>query len=41
MTKFLRVPTKICGEGSEFLAPMAAWAPQIGGYGVQLIRLCM
>jgi len=30
MTKFVRVPTKICGEGSEFWAPVAAWAPQLG-----------
>jgi len=34
MTKFFHVPTMICGEGSEF------WAPVIGGYGVRLIRLC-
>jgi len=26
MTKLFRVPTNICGEGSEFWAPVAAWA---------------
>jgi len=31
MTKFFRVPTKICGEGSEFWAPAAACLPPIGG----------
>jgi len=27
MTKFFRVPTNFCGKGSEFWAPVAAWAP--------------
>jgi len=27
MTKFFCVPTKICGEGSEFWAPVAACPP--------------
>jgi len=32
MTKFFRVPTKICGEGSEFWTPVAACPPpQLGG----------
>jgi len=31
MTKLFRVPTKICGDGSEFWVPVAAWAPQLGG----------
>jgi len=30
MTKFFRVPTKLCGEGSEFWAPVAACPPQLG-----------
>jgi len=31
MTKLFRVPTKICGDGSEFWVPVVAWAPQLGG----------
>jgi len=30
LTKFFCLPTKICGEGSEFWAPVAVWAPQLG-----------
>jgi len=27
MKKLFHVPTNICGEGSEFWAPVAAWPP--------------
>ena len=30
MTKFFCVPTKNCGEGSEFWAPVAAFPPNLG-----------
>jgi len=39
MTKFFSVPTKICGEVSEFWTPVAACPPN-WGYGEWLIRLC-
>jgi len=41
MTKFLRVPTKLCDEGSEFWALVATYPLPIGGYGVQVIQLCL
>jgi len=32
MTKFFRVPTNICDEGSEFWAPVAAWHGSVCSY---------
>jgi len=29
----------LSGDGTEFWAPVTAWAPALGGYGVRLIRL--
>jgi len=31
----------LSGDWTEFWAPVTAWVPPIGGYGVRLIRLCL